>query len=232
MTDLTPTAATPTDSTSRGLAAKAPGTKIKLVIIVCMALLVPVSFIGARYPQELVLQHIPTLVALAILATFTLATPMSSLSFVCVVGFLGLHVIGARWIYSFVPYDDWSIALTGRGLSERFGWERNHYDRLVHFGFGVFGVPPASEALQRLAAIRPLGSAVLAVAVVVALGALYEIAEWQIAMTFSPEFAESYNGQQGDIWDAQKDQAMALIGALISLVIFARWRPGEPSSRS
>jgi len=229
MIDPTPTEQASADSTPRGLAAEAAGTKIKLIIVACMALLVPVSFIGAPYPQELVLQHLPTLVALAILATFTLATPMSSLSFACVVGFLLLHLIGARWIYSFVPYDDWSVALTGRGLSERFGWERNHYDRLVHFGFGVLGVPPASEAVQRLAGIRPLGSAMLAVAVVIALGAVYEIAEWQIAMTFSPEFAESYNGQQGDPWDAQKDQAMALIGALISLAVFARWRPSDPS---
>lgn len=199
--------------------------KLRLCVIGCLTLLVPASFIGAAYPQELVLQHIPTLVALAILAAITINTPMSRLSFACLVGFLVLHLIGARWIYSFVPYDDWSVALTGRGLSERFGWERNHYDRLVHFGFGLLGVPPASELLQRMTAIRPPGSAILAVAIVVALGALYEIAEWQIAITFSPEFAESYNGQQGDPWDAQKDQALALLGALIGLVAFARWRP-------
>lgn len=197
----------------------------KLAVIACLVTAVAISFVNAPYPRELVLQHIPTLIALAALAAVVVKTPLSSLSFACLIGFLSLHILGARWIYSFVPYDDWAIALTGRGLSDRFGWERNHYDRLVHFAFGVLGIPPASEGLQRLAGMRPPVSGWMAVTTVIAIGAVYEIAEWQIAMTFSPEFAESYNGQQGDPWDAQKDQALALVGALLSLLVFARWRP-------
>jgi putative membrane protein len=48
-------------------------------------------------------------------------------------------------------------------------------------------------------------------------GAFYEIAEWGVAMVFSPETAENYNGQQGDVWDPQKDMLLAAIGAVISL---------------
>lgn len=54
----------------------------------------------------------------------------------CLVVFLWLHILGARYIYSFVPYDDWSRSVLGSGISEWFGWERNHYDRLVHLCFG------------------------------------------------------------------------------------------------
>ncbi len=31
----------------------------------------------------------------------------------------------------------------------------------------------------------------------------------------SPEAAEKYNGQQGDMWDAHKDMLMATIGTII-----------------
>jgi putative membrane protein len=30
---------------------------------------------------------------------------------------------------------------------------------------------------------------------------------------------EAYNGQQGDYWDAQKDMALALLGALVMLAL-------------
>ncbi|RAS64581.1 putative membrane protein DUF2238 [Lentzea atacamensis] len=51
--------------------------------------------------------------------------------------FLALHTISARWIYSFVPYDDWTDTVFGVRLSEAFSWERNHFDRLVRFAYGV-----------------------------------------------------------------------------------------------
>ena len=45
---------------------------------------------------------------------------------------------------------------------------------------------------------------------------LYELFEWGIATTLSPEAAEAYNGQQGDMWDAHKDMALALVGGIIA----------------
>jgi putative membrane protein len=127
-----------------------------------------------------------------------------------------LHLIGARWIYSFVPYDEWAATLTGRSLSERFGWQRNHYDRLVHLCFGVLGVPPAVELLQQFGNMRPRGAALMGVASVLALGGIYEVLEWQVAVIFSPAHAEAYNGQQGDLWDAQKDMALQGLGAIVA----------------
>lgn len=34
------------------------------------------------------------------------------------------------------------------------------------------------------------------------------------------EEADYYNGQQGDIWDAQKDMALALLGSTFMLVLY------------
>lgn len=181
------------------------------------------SFVKPPYPTELVLQHVPTVAAVLGLVVLVLRLGVSNISFACLAGFLVLHIIGARWIYSFVPYDDVAVLLTGTSLSDVFGWTRNHYDRLVHFGSGLLGVPPISEWMQRHLGLPPIPSVVIAAVAVLAIGAAYEVLEWQLAVWLSPRSAEAYNGQQGDIWDPQKDMALAAIGAIISAVLFRDW---------
>jgi putative membrane protein len=51
--------------------------------------------------------------------------------------------------------------------------------------------------------------------------ALYEMIEAAVAHLVSPELGAAYNGIQGDIWDAQKDAALAMIGALITMTLAA-----------
>ncbi|KAA5547323.1 DUF2238 domain-containing protein [Roseiconus nitratireducens] len=204
---------------------------MRWLLIALTGLSIPLSFIDAPFPDELVLQHIPTLVALVSLAV-AMRFGLSPLSFGCLIVFLWLHVLGARWIYSYVPYDRWASALTGSSLSEQFDWDRNHYDRLVHFASGLLGVPPASEVLQRSCGMRPLGGAIVGVACILAVGAMYEILEWQIAVFASPAQAEAYNGQQGDIWDPQKDMALAWFGGMISAGLVFRWSPLGRGQRS
>ena len=184
---------------------------------------VPASFIAAPYPQELILQHVPTIFGLLLLAVAICRFHPSVASLACSFAFLWLHIIGARWIYSFVPYDDWTQALFGMRLSDFFGWERNHYDRLVHFASGFLGLPILSDFLQSTCGLRPRGGSLLAAAVVLAIGAIYEVIEWQIAISFSPAMAKSYNGQQGDVWDAQKDLALALLGAMLCVPLVYSW---------
>ena len=204
--------------------------KLQLLLIGLTIAAIPFSFIDAPYPQELILQHIPTLIGLLCLALAVIFIRPTSISFACTLAFVWLHLIGARWIYSFVPYDAASQYVAGISISEFFGWERNHYDRFVHFASGLLGVPPASECLQRFTGMRPLGAAVMGVSCVMTFGAMYEILEWQIAITFSPAQAEAYNGQQGDRWDPQKDLALAAIGALVSAGLIFRWSPVATSS--
>ena len=203
--------------------------KPQLLIIGMTAAATSLSFLDAPYPKELVLQHIPTAVALGLLALLVIIAKPTWFSYVCLITFLWLHILGARWIYSFVPYDAFAEKFVGVSLSDYFGWERNHYDRLVHFASGLLGVAPASECLQRCLGLRPLGAALLAICCVMAVGAVYEIVEWQIATIFSPAYAESYNGQQGDIWDPQKDMALAGFGALLAAGLLFRWNPSYVS---
>lgn len=173
------------------------------------------SFWQAPYPAELRMQHVPTVIGLIGLWVTAQRNWLAPGSVYCLLGFLWLHLIGARWIYSYVPYDQWSEWLTGQTLSTRLGWERNHYDRLVHLASGILFVPAIEELLERGGLRGRWSSALVSVSIVLAIGAIYEIAEWQVAVIFAPEYAEAYNGQQGDPWDPQKDLALAGLGAIL-----------------
>ncbi len=134
--------------------------------------------------------------------------------------FLAIHIIGARYLYSYVPYDDWTEQLFGIRLNEWFGWQRNMYDRLVHFSYGLLlfsAMVESSKSIFKIQSIKLL----IAIALMINMSSslLYELLEWGIATTLSPEAAEAYNGQQGDIWDAHKDMALALLGGLIAASI-------------
>ena len=84
------------------------------------------------------------------------------------IGFFTLHAIGGRYIYSFVPYDQWSQDWLGFTVSQVTGWQRNHYDRLVHFSFGFLLAYPAREILERLQVARGYASRYFAVEFIIA----------------------------------------------------------------
>ena len=193
------------------------------ILLVGTLLATAASFWEAPYPSELRLQHIPTAVGILGLWLVVERKWLSPGSIVCLLGFVWLHIIGARWIYSFVPYDRWADQWCGTSLSVMCGWKRNHYDRLVHLASGGLFVPPAGEIVQRQGLTGSGIIAVVSVSVVLAIGAVYEILEWTISMLFAPAYAEAYNGQQGDLWDPQKDMALAGLGAIL-MAMWLLWR--------
>jgi putative membrane protein len=183
--------------------------------------------IDQPYPAVAPLHHLPTL-ALLLAAPFLLRRrPLSDRALACIVLFFALHTIGGRYTYTNVPYDAWAQALSGHTLGEAFGWSRNHYDRLVHFGYGALAILPVSEALQRHAGVPPRLSLYIAVESVLAVSALYEIFEWLLTLTMEGAVATAYNGQQGDLWDAQKDMALAALGALLAAGALAMRRRND-----
>jgi putative membrane protein len=170
------------------------------------------------YPELAPLQHVPT-VLLALAAPLLLRRwSLSTGSVAAIWVFLLLHTLGGRYIYSYVPYDDWSRALTGHSLSDLFGWSRNHYDRFIHFAFGLLWTLPVREALVRRHGVTPSLGLFIGFAFVALIGALYEIFEWALTIAVAADMADSYNGQQGDPWDPQKDMAMAQIGSVAAIL--------------
>jgi putative membrane protein len=117
-------------------------------------------------------------------------------------------------------------------VRDRFGLARNHYDRLVHFAFGLLLTYPVRELAQRLLRVRRVWAYVLPFLVTLSLSAGYESIESWVARIVSPELGAAYLGTQGDEWDAQKDMDHAMSGALICLAfVWLRERLRGPAPR-
>ena len=192
------------------------------VLVVFIALWA-VSCVDVPYPKYFWLQHVPTVAVVLVLAAWQDRLAISRLSYTLIVAFMALHLLGARYLYSYVPYDDWSEPLAGFSITDQFGFQRNHYDRLVHFFYGALLVIPAWRFLRRFAGKSAAWSALFAFSIIMASSAAYEVFEWLVAVTLAPDWAESYNGQQGDPWDSQCDMALAAAGAVLALGIAATW---------
>jgi putative membrane protein len=161
------------------------------------------------------------------------ALPLSRVSYTLIFVFMCLHTIGAHYTYSLVPYDAWMQALTGRTLSSLTGWDRNHFDRLVHFSYGLLLAYPAREVFLRVAQVHGFWGYYLPADVVMATSMIYELIEWGAAVYFGGDLGTAYLGTQGDPWDAQKDMALASLGAIIAMLITAaiNWRSQRDFAR-
>jgi putative membrane protein len=140
---------------------------------------------------------------------------MKNFDFSLIIIFLVAHTIGARWLYSFVPYNDWFYYISSINLNELFDLSRNHYDRFVHLLYGLLLTPAIVSQLECRYNTTKIHSFVLTVGIVVVSSVVYEWTEWLVALGLTAADAESYNGQQGDIWDAHKDMLLATIGSLV-----------------
>jgi putative membrane protein len=145
----------------------------------------------------------------------------SNASLLLILAFLCLHAVGAHYTYSEVPYNAWWQALTGHSFNSLFGWERNHFDRLVHFSYGLLLAYPIREFFLRIVEVRGFWGYFLPLDVTLSTSALYELIEWAAAEVFGGELGMQYLGTQGDIWDAHKDMALAALGALIAMLLTA-----------
>ncbi len=194
--------------------AKLPLAQIALLALLGVA--VALSAWGPLYPRNTWLQLGPCIFILVVAAPLLRRWPVGTASLRNIVLFLLLHTIAARWSYSFVPYEAWARALTGWSPDAAFGFGRNMFDRLVHFAFGLLAIRPVREIAIRHFGLSSRAALYVAPEFVLAFSAVYEIFEWQLALFMDPADAEAYNGQQGDIFDAQKDMALAALGAALA----------------
>lgn len=203
-----------------------PTGRYLLVLAVLLAGAIVRSGIGAHYPGDWWMENGLVLLALGGLAVAYRWFPLSRLSYTLLFVFLCLHEVGAHWTYSEVPYNDWTRALCGRSLNELCGFERNHFDRLVHFSYGLLLAYPIREVFLRIADAKGFWGYFLPLDVVMSTSLVYEFIEWAAAVGIGGDLGQAYLGTQGDIWDAHKDMAMATCGALLAMLITAaiNWR--------
>jgi putative membrane protein len=137
--------------------------------------------------------------------------PLSDVSSILLTVFMIFHAIGSHYTYSLVPFGDW--------LKEAAGLERNHYDRIIHFSFGLLLVYPIRELFLRTDVGKSRWLGVIAFMVIATLSGGYELMEWGAAVVVDPKAGQAFLGTQGDPFDAQADHLLACIGAAVTLAI-------------
>lgn len=156
-------------------------------------------------------ENIPVLVIVLLLVLISRGFRFSNTSYVLMTVFIVLHTIGGHYTFERVPFDM---------VTEFFGFERNHYDRVAHFSVGFYAYPIAEVLMiKRLAHSRWI-IALFPVFAIATVAAVYEIFEWQYALNSDPAAGIAVLGSQGDIWDAQKDILADTLGAMLTMVLF------------
>lgn len=158
--------------------------------------------------SDWLLENAPILVGVPLAVAGYRRFRFSDRAYVQATIFLVLHAVGAHYTYSEVPLGDW--------VRDAFGLARNHYDRVVHFSFGLLMLRPIREAGFRGREPGPLATFYFTVAGVALWSLVYEVVEWAVAAVADPAAGTAYLGTQGDQWDAEKDMALALAGSIIA----------------
>jgi putative membrane protein len=198
-----------------------PHRLLVLYVLIWVALAVQ-----PKYRQDWALENLLVLVGVPALIANYHRLRFSNGAYVCLfIFFFCIHAVGAHYTYPEVPYDDWARALTGHSLDATFGWQRNHYDRAVHLAYGLLLAPAAVQLLDRRAPQQGIWRWLLPVLFLASHSVIYEMIEMAAALIFGGELGTAYLGTQGDVWDAQKDMALAMAGAVISVAWQRAWRP-------
>ena len=201
--------------------------KTKLSFLLILIFITVITCINPIYPHEQFLQHAGTLLLMIPLLIDVVRNRMPNSTYIGIVLFTIIHVVGARYIYSYVPYKEWSVLL-GIVNMDFFQDPRNHYDRFVHLAFGLLMLPYFIYLCKERLKLNYIASIIVSWLAIQTGSMIYELFEWLLTVVMTPEEASDYNGQQGDMWDAQKDMALAMIGSTITaLCYYIRYKFSE-----
>jgi putative membrane protein len=172
--------------------------------------------INPVFRKDWLLENIIVFVAVPLFVLTARRLRFSDFAYTCLFAFFVLHAIGAHFTYSLVPYADWWQALGG-GAPEG----RNHYDRFVHFIYGLLVTPAAVEVFAHYGRYSRPWAFLMPWMFMAGHSVIYELVEFAAAIAFGGDLGQAYLGTQGDVWDSQKDMALALAGATLALVLLA-----------
>lgn len=169
--------------------------------------------IHPRHPEDWLLENYLVFAFVPLVLATGRYFRLSDLSYTLITLFMILHVVGSHYTYSEVPF--------GYTLQRWLGASRNMYDRLVHLSFGLLLAYPMREVFVRITRVKGFWGYYLPLDVTLSFSALYEIIEWLTAANVNAAAGIAFLGAQGDAWDAQKDMALAGLGALVAMLVIA-----------
>lgn len=185
---------------------------IGVLAVICAAVWI-VTAIRPLDRQAWVLENILLVLFVVTLSFAHRRLQLSNASYLFIALFVLLHIVGAHYTYAKMPLGLWA--------KNFFGFSRNHFDRVAHFGFGFFLAFPVRELLRRFSGIQRAWSFWIPIAVILAVSGFFEILESIVADVIAPGKGVDWLGGQGDEWDAQNDMLSALLGALSMMSVVA-----------
>jgi putative membrane protein len=195
--------------------------KYLLILGILFAVVWTALAIRPWYRADWAVENILVVLFVIGVAAFHRRSLFSRLSYTLIFLFLCLHEVGAHYTYAKVPYDVWFVKLTGHTFNSMVGWERNNFDRVIHFLYGFMLAYPIREIFLRVANVRGFWGYFLPLDLTLSTSSLFELIEWGAAEVLGGDLGAAYLGTQGDIWDAHKDMALASLGALLAMGITA-----------
>jgi putative membrane protein len=157
----------------------------------------------------------PGLVPVAVLAIIYRCFPVSHWVYTCWLLHLCILLYGGVYTYAETPLGNWA--------KEAFDMSRNHYDRVGHLALGVFPAFTIREVLLRRTPLERGGWLYFLInSVVLAIAAFWELLEWWVALIVAGDVGQAFLGSQGDVWDAQWDMFLALVGSMLVLPVLGR----------
>jgi putative membrane protein len=156
----------------------------------------------------------PGLLEIAALIAIYRRLPLSHFVYISIFLHVLILIYGGYYTYALTPLGNWA--------KQALHLARNHYDRIGHLALGVVPSFLAREVLLRCTPLKRGGWLFfLVVSVVFAFAAFWELLEWWTAVVAAPDVGVAFLGSQGDVWDAQWDMFLALLGALIALPLLS-----------
>jgi putative membrane protein len=174
-----------------------------------------VMAINPKYPQDWLLENVLIFIFFPFLFFMDKKHHYTLLSIIFLLIFASLHSLGSHYTYAEMEHFD--------VITQFFGFERNHFDRLVHFLFGLLTFRVLFEMITE--GTNTVRTALLfTFTMIVSISTVYELLEWLAAAILRPDLGMAFLGTQGDVWDAHKDTALATAGALINIAFYQSYK--------
>ena len=188
-----------------------PLVLLSIVVVVCVATVINPPAGRLSWLLEVG----PGIAGIMILILLYKRFPMSQMVYLFVFIHMLILIYGGYYTYAETPLGNWAKNV--------FGFSRNHYDRVGHVALGVFPAFIIREVLLRKTPLQRGGWLYfIVISIVLAVAAFWELLEWWIALLVASDIGTAFLGSQGDIWDAQWDMFLALLGAMLALPILSR----------
>ncbi|MEY3001805.1 MAG: hypothetical protein RLZZ428_180 [Pseudomonadota bacterium] len=185
------------------------------LIYLCYGIIWLLLAINPRYRGDWLLENLLVFVFVPLMIWIDFKHRYTTLSLLLIAIFAALHAVGSH--YTYAQMEHFNV------ITNFFHFERNHFDRVVHFLFGLLTFRILFEMSTSITK-NTKTTLLYTLMLIISISTVYEILEWLAAAILNPELGLAFLGTQGDVWDAQKDILVAIIGGMINILFYRHYQ--------